>query len=183
VYSGPDGKVIDISGSQPRAYVVHRVEQVSGEREALDRFTDPAFDFRNRVLLEPAEAQKASSEGGRLAQGNSRVAVRLDGPDKETYLVSTESPGLLVVAGMWDQGWHARVNGDEADVLRANYNLRAVRVPEGRSRVEFEYSPRGFGIGVVISVMTLLTAILLFSVSWSRRRRAASARSHGGAAA
>jgi hypothetical protein len=180
VYAGPDGRVLDLLGSQPRAYVVHRVEQVSGEHEALVRFTDPAFDFRKRLLLEPSESRKAASEDGpQTTPGSSRVAVQLRGADKESYSVFTESPGWLVVAGMWDPGWQAKVNGDKTDVLRANYNLRSVRVPAGRSHVEFEYRPRGFEFGIAISVATLLAGTLLVTVSSNRRQRAASTRSHG----
>ena len=76
------------------------------------------------------------------------------------------------------------MNGEEADVLRANYNLKAVRVPAGRSRVELEYRPRGLeaGIGVTLATLFMPFAVVL-GRRWRRSRRlsAGAERSSGGA--
>ena len=68
---------------------------------------------------------------------------------------------------MWDPGWRRAVNGERAEVLRANYNQRAVRVPAGRSHVDLEYRPRGLELGAAITVVTLLTPGLLFGLTRS----------------
>jgi hypothetical protein len=184
-YSGPDGQVFDILGQQPRAYVVHGIERVDSERAALVRFADHSFDFRKRLILEPEEANEAGPERAAARQGDvtSHVVVRDLGINTESYSVQTDRPGWLVVTSMWDPGWRATVDGESAEVLRANYNQRAVLVPAGRSRVDLEYRPRGLEVGAAITALTLLVPVILFGLALVRRRRARASRRPIGAVA
>jgi len=50
-----------------------------------------------------------------------------------------ETPGLLVLADRWDQGWRVYLNGKPAPILKTNYALRGVVLPAGSATVEFRY--------------------------------------------
>lgn len=56
--------------------------------------------------------------------------------------------GLLVIADLWDPGWHAYVNGKPTPILRANHALRGVVLPAGDWRLEFRYWPGSLTLGL-----------------------------------
>jgi len=76
-------------------------------------------------------------------------------------------PALLVVAESWYPGWRATIDGQPAEVLRANYLSQGVVVPTGIRTVELEYNPDSFRYGQLISLGALV--ILAFSILWARR--------------
>jgi len=180
--AGPEGRIFELEGVQPRAYVVHSVERVDGPRAALRRFSESDIDYRRAVIHEPAEAGRVGTTKDSPVETMGLPARVLEiGTNRESYEVDSAAPGWLVVTNMWDPGWRATVNGEEAEVLRANYNQWAVRVPTGRARVELEYRPRGLEAGTAITAATLLAPVVVFSVSWGRRWRARARRRLTGA--
>jgi len=82
--------------------------------------------------------------------------------------VQTAKAGWLVLADTWYPGWKAFVSGKETPVLKANYAMRSVRVPAGKSIVEFRFEPpllhwgcylaviAFFGVGLTIVGTTVL---------------------------
>lgn len=97
----------------------------------------PEADYRETVLLEtppichtrkdapPAIAKIVSYE-------NDRVVAEVSAPP---------GGGWLVLNDVWHPWWFARVDGEEAPILRANVLFRAVAVPEGRHEVRFDFRP------------------------------------------
>ena len=85
---------------------------------------------------------------------------------------SSGSESFLVTSDTWYPGWQATIDGVPASILRANYALRGVRVPAGRHLVKFEYRPKMFYAGGVVSGVSLLAllGILALSLRQSRRR-------------
>lgn len=80
-------------------------------------------------------------------------------PTRVTLSVQMETPGLVVLADNWDQGWRAYWNGKRLPVLRTNYAVRGVVVPAGKGTLEFVYQPVslfvGFGLAGFAAVVLL----------------------------
>jgi uncharacterized membrane protein YfhO len=98
------------------------------------------------------------------------VANTADDPEPE--LVSTklnslslrlQAPraGLLYLAESYYDGWSAKVNGQPANILLANYAFRAIPVPAGAAQIELSYLPVGFRSGAIVSFLSLITVIVL----------------------
>jgi uncharacterized membrane protein YfhO len=64
----------------------------------------------------------------------------------------------------------ATVDGAPAQILRADYALRAVRVPQGTHRIEFRYRPRWLGVGLFMSLTGWVIVAVLFSGIIHRRK-------------
>jgi uncharacterized membrane protein YfhO len=86
--------------------------------------------------------------------------------------VEAELPGWLVVREAFTPDWKATLDGAPADVARADFMYRAVRVPEGRHAVAFDYAPAWWGRG-----------LLLTGVGWAALALFASIRRGAGSAA
>jgi hypothetical protein len=70
-------------------------------------------------------------------------------------------------------GWKAYIDGMEKPVIRANYLLRAMMVPEGTHEIRFAFEPASYIAGTKISLASSL--IYLFFVagylSWTIRKK------------
>ena len=74
----------------------------------------------------------------------------------------------LVVSDSHYPGWRATLDGSSVPLHRANYALRAVRLPAGTHRVRFEYAPWSFRGGLAVSLLSL--GGLLAALFLARRR-------------
>ncbi|MBX3412196.1 MAG: YfhO family protein [Pirellulales bacterium] len=85
--------------------------------------------------------------------------------------VFAAQPRVLLLAEMYDKNWRATVDGKPAAVMPANYLLRAVRVPMGRSQVVFEYVDPLFRWGTILSLASLLITLAIVVGSYLSARR------------
>lgn len=58
------------------------------------------------------------------------------------YEVDSKEGGVLVLSDIYYPGWTATVSGEEVPVARANYILRAIRVPAGKHEVVMAFDPQ-----------------------------------------
>jgi uncharacterized membrane protein YfhO len=65
------------------------------------------------------------------------------------------------VALTFDPSWKARVDGNPAEILRADGFLTALRVPAGEHVVALSYENRSFAVGGVVTVLSLVAGALL----------------------
>lgn len=72
--------------------------------------------------------------------------------------------GLLILSDQYYPGWQATIDGQSAEIVRADTAFRAVCVPPGDHIVRFEYRPRSLYIGMLVSgagwLMLLLAALI-----------------------
>ena len=73
-------------------------------------------------------------------------------PNRMTYQVSLDQNSLVVFSeSYYEGGWHATIDGEPVDHLRANYILRALPVGAGDHTIEFTFTFRPFETGEKIS--------------------------------
>jgi hypothetical protein len=92
--------------------------------------------------------------------------IKLDSyePNKLGYSSNATSDQLAVFSEIWygpNKGWTATIDGKPADILRANYILRALKVPAGQHKIVFEFIPQTFINGERISLVSSWSLILL----------------------
>jgi uncharacterized membrane protein YfhO len=82
---------------------------------------------------------------------------------------------LLVVSEVfYEPGWQATLDGDPVEIHRANWLLRAVKVPPGRHELVMRFDPPAFKLGATLSIgaYALILLALAASVVLERRRGA-----------
>ncbi len=98
--------------------------------------------------------------------------------DFVTYAVDAKKEELAVFSEVYyPKGWQISIDGQPAEMIRANYTLRALPVPAGKHTVEFRFDPQSIkvtdGIAYAALLIMLLTAVglILQSVQRKRNRR------------
>ncbi len=95
-------------------------------------------------------------------------AIRLTDykPNHLTYESDAPTEQLAVFSEIWygpNKGWQAYIDGQAAEHIRANYLLRAMRVPAGKHKIEFRFDPPAYHTGKTVSLIAsslILLALL-----------------------
>ncbi|TDM11928.1 hypothetical protein ERX29_05855 [Macrococcus lamae] len=77
-----------------------------------------------------------------------------------TVSMDNQQAGYLVTPIIFRDGLTAKVDGKKAEVERGNYLKAVVKVPAGAKEVKFSYVPPYFYLMLVISIVSLILAIL-----------------------
>jgi hypothetical protein len=79
-------------------------------------------------------------------------------PARLDVKITNSGGGWLVMDGSFQPGWKATVNGVDADVVRAQGLLRALRVPAGDVTVRTHYEPWSLRLGALLTLLALAIA-------------------------
>lgn len=159
VHTSGRGRIYQNHNALPRAWLV-------GEAIDMDAHSDEqlrGFDPRTTAMLEVSPPAKLGGKG----------TARVVRHDLNRVEVEVESDGdaLLILADNHFPGWQARVDGKPTEILRSHLSFRAVQVPPGASRVEFDYQPASVRWGVILASAALLLGGVVLVISWLRANR------------
>lgn len=92
-----------------------------------------------------------------------------------TYTVSSANGGVIVFSEIWyGPDWVAEIDGKPAPYVRADYVLRAMKVPAGEHTVRFHVVSKAYNLGGTIasigSYILLLLVLLALGLEWKRSR-------------
>lgn len=134
----------------------YRVEDSS--KKIIDTLYDPNFDFQKTVIIEDQLPE------GYYIKPDSKKSMYdiLYTPNQITLKTNSTQDQLLFISDNFFPGWKATVNGEDTQIIRANYTFRAVPLKAGTNSVRLYYSPESFRIGLWISIFSLTTLIVVF---------------------
>ncbi len=181
-YAGDDGEVWRISGSRPRARLVHAYElEAKGEdttselptEEVLRRVLAPSHLRQESIVIsaEPDPRPRPASDAA-----SERVEKVHESFGEVVWKVRASAPGLLCVADPFYPQWRVEVNGTARPLLRAEHALRAVALEAGESEVRFYYAGTRYAAGRRWSRLCaglILLGLVAEPIWWWRRRRRA----------
>lgn len=143
---------------------------------------DQGFDYHQVAALKPSSNQNPSSRLLTAMESTDSVASVSDDfvepiartPNHFAVLVNSSRPGVLIFNERWTKDWHAIVNSQPMQVLRANFSQPAVVLNAGRNYVEFEYKPILFWWLLILQRATfLLLAIFAVGIVLQKTYRSA----------
>ena len=146
-------------GALAIARLASKIRAVSTEEEAEFALRDPQFDPKGETILQTDKVLPVGNDG--------EVTWKQRGNDHHELEVKTNGPGVLVVTDTDYPGWEATIDGKPAPILRANGAFRAVEVPAGTHRVEFDFHPSFARSGLLV---TLLFVALIPLAAWRWRK-------------
>ncbi len=161
-----------IQGGQGSAPQVAKLPEAFGNVWFVDEYKTVAnadeeiaslgnLDPRKTAIIRQDVAAKLS---GLTITPNPADNIRLTSyhPAKMAYEYSASQERLAVFSEIYypeSKGWKLYIDGQPSDgLLRANYLLRAARLPAGKHTVEMRFEPRSWSVGGMIA---LIASILL----------------------
>lgn len=99
---------------------------------------------------------------------DSTAAIKLTryGLNKLEFTAANSKDGFAVFSDIWyPYGWQAYVDGKETPIVRANYLLRAIKIPAGNHKVEFRFDPQSYKTGDRIAMISSIVIIALLLVA------------------
>lgn len=162
-FQGPDYWALVNHAALARAFVPQRVETVVDDRERLRLLASLQFNPRAVAYVEAPVNLPAACRG--------EAAIITELPTRVTMSVKMETPGLVVLADLWDQGWKAYLGGNPVPILRANQALRGVVVNAGVATLEFRYEPQSLAWGLRLAAVAGAVLLLGTGVNVWRRKR------------
>ena len=139
------------------AWLVSKVIKVNSPDEEIEKLR--SLDTKNEAVIDASKFPVASESF------NDQGTVTLTDyqPNALTYEASLGGSSLVVFSEIYyPKGWKAAIDGEEAKILRVNYVLRALEVPQGEHTVQFTFEPKSYYLGNTISL--IFSIILLLSL-------------------
>ena len=135
-----------------------------------------AVDVRFRDKL-PDALISAGGCADTLSAGdacNQRIVLTSYEANALTFEAETDRERLAVFSDIYYPGWLCNIDGEPADILRADYVLRAVVIPAGKHTIEFRFDPQSLHATEAIAntaliVLALLLIALIVWAVWRRR--------------
>jgi hypothetical protein len=163
----------------PPAWLVTRIRVLDRQQvlEAVRASRLPEgtlFDPERTALLEerPAAWPGPREASGVAAHSAATATLVASAPGRLRYRTRADSPALLVMREPFYPGWQARVDGRDAEVVRANYMLRAVALEPGEHDVDLRYRPRSALLGGAVSLSAALALVAAVAIQgWRSRLR------------
>ena len=138
-------------------WFVDRVQTVPSPRQELSSLQDA--DLKNAAVVREDRAGDWASY--RNEDDGGEINLSTYEPDRLEYHVKAPSEKLAVFSEIfYPKGWEAYIDGEEAEIKRVNYVLRAVMIPEGEHTVEFRFEPSSVRTANVIAIIGGLLIVL-----------------------
>jgi hypothetical protein len=98
-------------------------------------------------------------------------------PNALTYEVESEQGGVVVFSEIYYPGWQATIDGEKAEIARANYVLRAMEMPAGHHTLVMTFDPQTIhttehiAFGALALLALAVVAALLIYIRGARRTK------------
>ncbi|MEM8585778.1 MAG: YfhO family protein [Bacteroidota bacterium] len=148
-------------GALGNAWFVDNIQYVNSHDEEMAALNE--FDPGSTAIVKADEFQNQLS--GLDPSPNGEITLTSYAPNRLTYTSSNAAEGLAVFSEIWygpDLGWEVTINGEPAELVRANYVLRALRVPAGNHEIEMVFNPKSFSTGRTLS--TIFSLLIIFGL-------------------
>ena len=157
------------------AWLIDKIHYVSNANEELEM--TGKLPLRHEAVAD----KKFEEQLGQAVEQDTMSIVRLTAyePNRLTYEVESGKGGIVVFSEIYYPGWTATVDGEEQELGRVNYVLRALQMKPGKHEIVLSFFPKSIDRTETIAYLAygLLLVILLLLV-WSEYRRRQQAKGH-----
>lgn len=158
LYDSDGWRVYENTKALPRAYLVSDYKVYNSPKEFTKTFFSINFNPEKTILLE--EKPDALIANSKSAENESAAVISYQ-PNNILIKTKTSNTRMLFLSDTYFPGWQAFIDGVQTKVYKANYTFRAVVIPKGAHTIRFTFSPSSFKIGSIISILSLIAALLL----------------------
>ena len=146
------------SQANGNAWLVTNIQQVESPDDELNAVC--GLDTKTTAVVDvskfPLEQTRFNPQG--------QVTLTEYRPNYLKYEAELTGNSFVVFSEIYyPKGWQATIDGEPVEILRANYVLRALELPQGKHTIEFTFAPRAYYVGnkVILASSVLLLLVLL----------------------
>ncbi len=157
------------NGDQPRvrinpsalgnAWFVNQINYVSTSDEEIGLLS--SFDPRGEAIVHDEFSSLIETDAF-TKSGN--IQLTSYSPNILKYTSQSDSEQFAIFSEVWygpDKGWNLYIDGQPAPLLRANYILRAAKIPAGNHQIEMRFQPETYAKGNKIALISSILSLLL----------------------
>ena len=144
------------------AWFVKSFQTVNDAQAELDSLKN--LKPKEKAVLQAANAKDLE---GFTIQSDSTNSIKLTNyiPDDMTYSYNVKTEQLAVFSEVYyANGWNVFIDGKRVDnaIMRANYALRAIKVPAGQHTLQMKFEPESYSKGITLARFGNILLTLLF---------------------
>lgn len=153
------------------AWFVNKVQYVNNANEEIDAL-DSIIPTETAVV----DARfKDVLKGTTESYKDSLSSIRLTSyaPNRLTYETNNAQDGIAVFSEIYyPDGWHITIDGQPAELARADYILRTMYVPAGQHTIEMRFDPTSLHVteGIAYGALALLVIGIIVAVLIAKRK-------------
>ena len=153
------------------AWFVNKVQYVNNANEEIDAL-DSIIPTETAVV----DARfKDVLKGTTESYKDSLSSIRLTSyaPNRLTYETNNAQDGIAVFSEIYyPDGWHVTIDGQPAELARADYILRTMYVPAGQHTIEMRFDPTSLHVteGIAYGALALLVIGIIVAVLTAKRK-------------
>ena len=145
------------------AWLVDEVRYVDNANEELDGLA--GTDLRRVAVADKMFQQVLGQATEQDSTATDAVVLKSYAPNELKYDVDSRQGGVVVFSEIYYPGWEATVDGQNVELGRVDYVLRAMNIPAGKHEVVMRFFPKSIDTTetlayVALAVLALLTVLL-----------------------
>jgi hypothetical protein len=155
----PDAAPVVNEGALGNAWFVNEIKIVPNADSEINAISN--FNPKNTVIIDERFKEHVN---GFTPSADPSASIKLESYKLNdlVYKSNASTPQLAVFSEIYyDKGWNVYVDGQKSDYVRANYVLRAMKVPAGSHTIEWKFEPEVYSTGERVSLISSSLLILL----------------------
>ena len=156
-----DGRTVPLQNPYVHgpAWFVDKVTYVDNANQEIDKVGK--IDLRHEAVADKRFKEQLKSAVRQTGESVVRLTSYMS--NKLTYDVSSAKGGVIVFSEVYYPGWTATVDGQEAELGRVNYLLRALNIAPGSHKVELTFHPASVTTTETIAYAAYAVLVLLIA--------------------
>lgn len=145
----------------PHSYFCNQAALCRTKEEALDYLQRASFNLSRGVAIEIPSCSTnllKKLQQGLPYKGNAQIVEAknvCESNSHQIYESDCSTARLLVISDTFYPGWKASLDGQQTEIIRANYYFKAIYVPPGRHSIELKFAPDNYWLGCLIALVSL----------------------------
>lgn len=146
------------------AWIVNKIKWVNtADDELMSMKSGGDFDPANEAIVDQTFAGIIGDNVSKSEDAS--IALTSYQPNKLVYNFNSSSDEVAIFSEIYyPHGWTATIDGEPAEIFRANYLLRGLSIPQGEHTIIFEYKTKSFAVGSTIAFIGSALILLLLIV-------------------
>jgi len=155
-------------GAAGPAWFIRELNTVKSPAEEFEKVKE--IDTRVTAVMDASKFTAPSVQ----YDSASKITIQNHTPKYLKYEAETATENVAVFSEIYyPEGWTAKIDGKETEILRVNYVLRALKIPAGKHTIEFTFAPKSYVVGNKITMASswIVLLVLVASIGWSVTKR------------